>query len=58
MDSSKLLHDLKESNLKMKILLQMISESIKSGHNLEFDEQVKQLIEEAEKTKFLSDLLK
>lgn len=36
----------------------MISESIKSGHNLEFDEQVKQLIEEAEKTKFLSDLLK
>ena len=58
MDKNKALHDLKESNLKMKILLQMVGESIKNGQDLELDVQVKQLLEEVEKTKILTTLLK
>lgn len=54
MDKNKVLHDLKESNLKAKILLQMISSNSKdSGQNLELNEQVKQLTEELEKSLLL-----
>lgn len=51
MDNQTIIHDLKESNLKMKILIQMIANSINSGHSKELDEKVNQLIEELESTK-------
>jgi len=57
MDNQTIIHDLKESNLKMKILIQMIANSINSGHSTELDEKVNQLIEEFEKSKMTLSLI-
>ncbi len=58
MDKNKVMHDLKESNLKAKILLQMIAAtSSNEQSNLERNEQIKQLIEELEKSLALTKSL-
>lgn len=55
-NSEKIMHDLKESNLKVKILLQMI-QSNQDQSSLEYQELVKQLKEELKKSTILAQEL-
>jgi len=56
MDKTKIMHDLRESNLKVKILLQMIQSNQDQG-SLEYLELVKQLREEIKKSTLLAQEL-
>lgn len=55
-NKTKVMHDLKESNLKVKILLQMI-QSNEDSSSQEYRELLKQLAEEFEKSTLLTQNL-